>query len=411
MIRVERLYQTKGNFSLKGINLTLSEGEYVTVLGPSGAGKTMFLETIMGLHRPESGRVFLNGTEVTNLPPERRCISYLPQDLAIFPHLSVLDNILFGARMKEMKRTEIVSMLAELTKLLNLEGVIGRKHISTLSGGEKQRVALARALMTRPLLLLLDEPLSALDAFIKRQLQIKLREINRTVNTTIIHVTHDREEAFMLGGKIAVMINGKIEQVGNEDDLYYRPVTLPVAKFLLNNCNIFKVKMIGNLPEGNILLNGDLPLIAEARDEIKPGDLAYAGIRPEEVMVIRSDRPLSSPIMDNQFDCLVIDILKKGGTNSVFVKPAGKEVTIEMELPNYAFQDLSLRIGKHIKISLKKKSLCVLPDQDRQSVNFSGQTETSRKNGRIFNSKNFIKIALKYLLKRYNNKKLYGNFG
>lgn len=384
MIRVESLYQKKGSFSLKGINLALSEGEYLTVLGPSGAGKTMLLEIIMGLHRPESGRVFLNGAEVTNLPPERRGISYLPQDLAIFPHLSVRDNILFGARMKGMKRSEIVSLFVELTRLLNLEGVIGRKHISTLSSGEKQRVALARALMTRPVLLLLDEPLSALDAFIKRQLQIKLREINRTVGTTIIHVTHDREEAFMLGGKIAVMINGKIEQVGNGDDLYYRPVALPVAQFLLNNCNIFKVKMIGNLPDGNFYLNGDLPLIVAARDEIKPGDHVYAGIRPEEVMVIRSDRPFSSPIMENQFDCLVIDILKKGGTNSVFVKPAGKEVTIEMELPTYAFQDLSIRIGEHIMVSLKKKSLWVLPDQDRQPVKFSEQTETAKKIKKIF---------------------------
>lgn len=368
MIIIENLCHTKGSFSLKHINLTIAEGEYLTVLGPSGSGKTMLLETMLGLHRPKTGRIFLNGCEATNLPPEKRSISYLPQDLAIFPHLSVRDNILFGARVKRMRNAEVVSRIHELERLLNLEGIINRKNISNLSSGEKQRVALARALMTRPVLLLLDEPLSALDAFIKRQLQIKLREINRSLGTTIIHVTHDREEAFMLGGKIAIMINGKIEQVGDEADLYYRPASLPVARFLLNNCNIFQVTLIANSSKGTLFLNGDLPLVVETNHEIKLGEQTYAGIRPEDVMVIRSGRPLSGPIMDNQFDCFVIDILKKGGTNSVFVKPIGREINIEMELPNYAFQDLSLQIGGHIRISLKKKSLWVLPPERKQPI-------------------------------------------
>lgn len=361
MITIEGLDLSKGGFTLREVNLTLDRGDYLTLLGPSGAGKTVLLEAIMGLIRPDRGRIFLNGENATFLPPERRGISYLPQDLALFPHLSVRDNVLFGARMRCMGALEMSERLKELVRLLDLGGIIGRRTVGTLSGGEKQRVALARALMPCPSILFLDEPLSALDAYIKRQLQIKLRDINRALGVTIIHVTHDREEAFMLGEKIAVLIGGRLQQVGSRDNIYYRPASLDVARFLLTR-NIFHLEVGEVLPGGDLLLQGALPLVAPQRQARRPGEKVIAGIRPEEVMVIRPDRPLADALRENLFDCTVVDIYSKGGTHAVFVQPRNSEQIIEMEIPNCAFRDLGIQNGDSLQVCLKKKSLWVLPE-------------------------------------------------
>jgi ABC-type Fe3+/spermidine/putrescine transport system ATPase subunit len=362
VITIENLAVTRGGFTLRDVDLTLRRGDYLTLLGPSGAGKTVLLEAIMGLTRPSRGRIFLNGEEATFVPPERRGISYLPQDLALFPHLSVRDNILFGARMRGMGEGEMSERLGELVTLLDLGGIIGRGGVGTLSGGEKQRVALARALMPRPSILFLDEPLSALDAFIKRQLQVKLRDINRSLGVTIIHVTHDRQEAFMLGEKIAVLIGGCLQQVGSRDEIYYRPASLDVARFLLTR-NIFHLEVGKALPGGDFLLQGSLPLVAAPRHGIKEGDRVIAGIRAEEVIVIRPGRPLTDALRENLFDCTVVDIYGKGGSHAVFVQPRESGQVIEMEIPNCAFRDLGIEKGGSLLVCLKKKSLWVLPEE------------------------------------------------
>jgi ABC-type Fe3+/spermidine/putrescine transport system ATPase subunit len=362
MIAIDGLTVTRGGFTLRDVDFTLGHGDYLTLLGPSGAGKTVLLEAIMGLTRPSRGRIFLNGEEATFVPPERRGISYLPQDLALFPHLSVRENIVFGARMRGMGEGEMSERLDELVTLLDLGGIIGRRGVGTLSGGEKQRVALARALMPRPSILFLDEPLSALDAYIKRQLQVKLRDINRSLGVTIIHVTHDREEAFMLGEKIAVLIGGRLQQVGTRDEIYYRPAALDVARFLLTR-NIFHLEVGEVLPGGDLLLQGSLPLVAIQRQATREGERVIAGIRPEEVMVIRPGRPLTDALRENLFDCTVVDIYGKGGSHAVFVQPRESEQVIEMEIPNCAFRDLAIDRGASLLVCLKKKSLWVLPEE------------------------------------------------
>lgn len=214
MIRARNLNHNLPGFNLRDISLDLNKGDYLTLLGPSGAGKSILLETLMGLITPDSGTIHINNLDATQLPPEQRGIAYLPQDLALFPHLSVRQNILFSAPDRKNMSAATMTWLNELLQLLNLEQLIDRRSVLNLSGGERQRVALARALLPKPKILFLDEPLSALDAFTKRQLQVKLREINRLLGVTILHVTHDREEAFMLGERIAVMIEGQIEQIG-----------------------------------------------------------------------------------------------------------------------------------------------------------------------------------------------------
>ncbi len=360
MIRIEQLTARQGSFRLGPIDLDLEHGGYLTILGPSGAGKTVLLEVCLGLASSAGGRLWLDGTEATARPPEQRRIAYLPQDLALFPHLSVQDNILFGARQQRLPTETIGERLKELTALLDLGGILARDTVSTLSGGEKQRVALARALLPGPKLLFLDEPFSALDAAIKRQLQIKLRQINRELGVTILHVTHDQEEAFLLGERIAVMIGGQLRQVGGRDDIYYRPASLAVARFLRNQ-NILELQVDQVGVDGSCRLSGALPLVSAGCTDVRAGDRVAVGIRSEEIVIIRPDRPLGADLQDNLFAARVVDILGFGGTHTLTVAIVDSGVHLNVELPNCAFRDLGYAVGDPLRIALRRRSLWTLP--------------------------------------------------
>lgn len=360
MIRVEQLVAGRGNFTLGPIDLDLGDSSYLTILGPSGSGKTLFLETCMGLLAPRGGRVWLDGREVTGIAPEQRLISYLPQDLALFPHLSVRANILFGAQRRRLDMRKAGARLDDLLDLLDLHALIDRRDVTTLSGGEKQRVALARALLPEPRLLFLDEPFSALDATIKRHLQVKLREVNRQLGVTILHVTHDQEEAFMLGERIAVMIRGRLHQVGNRDDIYYRPASLDVARFLRNQ-NIFDMTIEDILPDGSLRLANRINLIAPGYPGAARGFRLAAGIRSEEVMVIRPNKPIGPELQDNLFHATIDDILVFGGTHTLSVRLDGSDTSVDVELPNCAMRDLGYAIGDPLRICLRKRSLWTIP--------------------------------------------------
>lgn len=363
MIQALRLTVDCGSFHLGEINLEIPAGSYLTLLGPSGAGKTVLLETLMGLLRPTSGEVLLRGREITRIPPEKRQIAYLPQDLALFPHLSVRDNILYGGRVRRLDPLRTEARLTELVKLLDLDGPLSRDSIATLSGGEKQRVALARALLPEPEILFLDEPLSALDASITRQLQIKLRQINRELGVTILHVTHDQEEAFMLGEQIAVLIDGKMRQLGSRDDIYYQPASRQVAKFLRHQ-NIFSLQVVRRLENQRLLLKGDIDLVCTSTVEIPVGAAVTVGIRNEEVTLVRPNRPMRKELLENLFDGTIIDIFGFGGFHTLVLQLHGYQVDIELDLPNCAFRDLGLNIGHQVQVSLRTHCLWILPEDD-----------------------------------------------
>lgn len=361
MIQLENITVERGSFALSGIDLHVSKGEYLTLLGPSGAGKSVLLEAIMGLYGPKVGSIRLNGEQTVGIPPEQRNISYLPQDLALFPHLSVRDNILFGARARKLEMSAVQQQFDELVHLLDIASLLNRKRVRTLSGGEQQRVSLARALLTQPQILLLDEPFSALDACIKRHLQLKLRQISREFGVTVVHVTHDREEAFMLGETIAVMIDGRLQQIGAHDDLYYRPASVAVARFLLNQ-NIFKLQVAEVLENDDLLLQGSLPLQTQNPGNLQPGATVYAGIRGEEVIILRAGRPVPDWLQINRFDAVVTDVCQKGGQHAVFVKLDENALELELEIPNCAFRDLHIKSGERLDICLKKPAIWVIPD-------------------------------------------------
>lgn len=269
MILVRDLHVSVGRFALRGVNLALAEGACLAILGPSGAGKTVLLETVMGARRPDRGQVLVDGRNITDLPPESRRIGYIPQDLALFPHLSVRQNITFGLS-RRSPNAGAAEALEQVVRMFDIAHLLDRRDIATLSGGEKQRVALARALVVRPRVLFLDEPLAALDAASRGDLLWSLRAMRRATNTTVFLVTHDLDEACFLADEVAIMMRGRIVEHGPRDRVFRQPRDVAVARFL----NIRNI-----LPLSRLRAAGLLP--GAATD----GGVTHAAIRAEHVRV------------------------------------------------------------------------------------------------------------------------------
>ena len=217
--------------AVAGVDLDIHEGEFITLLGPSGSGKTTVLRMIAGFERPDSGTIELAGKDVSQLPPYERDVNTVFQDYALFPHMNVVSNIEYGLKVKGVAKQECTSRALEALRQVRLEGY-GERKPSQLSGGQRQRVALARALVNRPSVLLLDEPLGALDLKLREQMQIELKELQRAVGITFIFVTHDQEEALTMSDRIAVFNNGKIEQLGTPREIYGNPISAFVSEFV-----------------------------------------------------------------------------------------------------------------------------------------------------------------------------------
>ena len=227
---------TKGEAVLDNISLEISKGEFITLLGSSGCGKTTTLRIIAGLEQPDAGSVWLDGREVTGLEPNQRDVNTVFQNYALFPHMNVAENIGYGLKLKKVPKSEIRKKVSQMLELVQLEGYEKRKP-SELSGGQKQRVAIARALVNNPKVLLLDEPLGALDLQLRRAMQIELKHLQKKLGITFIYITHDQEEAINMSDRIAVMRDGRIEQIGTPDEIYNHPKTSYVATFV-GNANI-----------------------------------------------------------------------------------------------------------------------------------------------------------------------------
>src|SRR3989449_1854971 len=231
-VRLEGARKSYGQVvAVAGVDLTVEEGEFFTLLGPSGSGKTTLLRLIAGFERPDAGRIELGGRDVTSTPPYLRDTNTVFQDYALFPHMSVADNIGYGLRVKGVSRQPREERVQRALKMVRLEG-LGRRRPNQLSGGQRQRVALARAVVNEPEGLLLDEPLGALDLKLRQEMQIELKQIQKDVGITFVYVTHDQEEALTMSDRLAVMSNGQIEQIGVPVDVYERPATEFVAGFI-----------------------------------------------------------------------------------------------------------------------------------------------------------------------------------
>jgi spermidine/putrescine transport system ATP-binding protein len=278
--------------AVDNLNLELARGEFFTLLGPSGCGKTTTLRMIAGFERPTAGEIRIEGSDVAQLPPHKRPTNTVFQSYALFPHLSVEDNVGFGLKRKKVPRTEIRQRVAAELERVGLASE-GKRRPSMLSGGMQQRVALARALVNLPKVLLLDEPLGALDLKLRKELQVELKRIQRDVGITFVYVTHDQEEALTMSDRIAVMNRGRVEQVASPEEVYNRPATTFVAGFI----------GVSNLMPATVTGTREIKLdqgqtIATATDGFSPGDRCHAVVRPEKLRVelgenghLPADRP------------------------------------------------------------------------------------------------------------------------
>jgi spermidine/putrescine transport system ATP-binding protein len=272
------------------LNLEIYEGEFFSLLGPSGCGKTTTLRMLGGFEEPTSGRIFLGGKEVTYLAPYRRDVNTVFQSYALFPHLSVFENVAFGLKRKRMAKAEIRRRVSTMLELVDLPTMEGRRT-SQLSGGQQQRVALARALVNEPTLLLLDEPMSALDAKLRHQMQIELKRIQTQVGITFLYVTHDQEEAMTMSDRLVVMRLGRIEGIGTPRDVYDRPTTEFVATFLgASNLLAGDVTGIdGSTATVTLTSGATLQVATERLPEARVGLSVKVGVRPEKISIGGSD--------------------------------------------------------------------------------------------------------------------------
>ncbi len=342
MLEVEGIYLEVGDFRLGEADLEVGEGEYFVLLGPSGSGKSLFLEVLAGLRRPDRGRISWKGEDVTRLPPEERGFSLLYQDYALFPHMTVEENIAYGPRAGGLSRADARRAARRAADLAGASHLL-RRMPGTLSGGEKQRVALARALAPRPALVLLDEPLSALDWGRRRELRRELRDLHGATGTTFLHVTHDPEEALYLADRIGVMLRGRLRGAGRAEEIFRNPPDPEVGAFL----GMRNLLPAAFLREGYCLVGEKEVAAASAA----PG-LTHVWIKPEDVLLSLEAFPSSAR---NQFEGRVADW-----------EPAGPLLAVKVDLGGFSlaalvtrrsFEELGIGRGRRVFCTFKSSAV------------------------------------------------------
>ncbi|MFH1756276.1 MAG: ATP-binding cassette domain-containing protein [Candidatus Latescibacterota bacterium] len=329
-------------FELPAVNLTVRAGEYFVLIGPSGVGKTVLLEIIAGLLRPDAGCVRWHGVDVTNRPPEQRSFSIMYQDYALFPHMTVEQNIMYGMNSRRVAKDEAQARVAEITGLLHIAELLHR-FPHTLSGGEQQRVALARALVVKPELVLLDEPLSAVDMHLRHKLQRELKEVQERSRTTFLHVTHDVHEAIRLGHRVGVMLDGQLHQIGSPEELFHKPTDNDVAGFL-GMRNIFAV---GWCDDGFCEAGGVKIHVGK-----RPHSYRYIWIRPEEILLSRE--PFESSAR-NQLRCAVIDW--EFHRVLVNIRLAVEDLIVSVMVTYVSFEKLGIAEGTELCATFKSSAV------------------------------------------------------
>ena len=341
-IEIRGVSLTLGEFAVHKADVSVSEGEYFVLLGPTGAGKTVVLECVAGLHRPDEGEVYVRGQRVDDIAPERRGLGYLPQDYALFPHLNVAQNIGFGMRLRRKSGSEIARRVGELAELLRITHLLHR-DVLRLSGGERQRVALARALAIEPKVLLLDEPLSALDEQTREGLCVELRRVHQELGTTTMHVSHSFEETLAVADRIGVIHQGRIRQVGTPEEVFRHPVSEFVAQFV--RCeNILPGTAAKQARGVRVDVNG---VGFEVGDG--PEGEVFLVVRPEDVDVVRA------PVGEgrNRVAGRVTAVVDKGALVKLNIEGS---VEIASLMGRRAFQGSGLKVGEEVVASFEPEA-------------------------------------------------------
>ncbi len=338
--------------AVAGINLSMPSGEFFSLLGPSGCGKTTTLRLIAGFERPDEGQILLDGVDMVQTPPHKRNVNTVFQNYALFPHLTVAENVAFGLRYKDVSKQDGKKRVADALELVRLQG-LERRRPSQLSGGQQQRVALARALILNPAVLLLDEPLGALDAKLRKALQIELKALQEEIGITFIYVTHDQEEALTMSDRLAVMSNGRVEQIGSPSDVYEEPTTAYVADFL-GVSNLMDANATGAGADGATVRLGEFDLVAAQGDTDTKGDVKIV-IRPERVQL----EPAGTTGA-NRVPGMVERVVYVGSIMQVIVHLAPGQ-TIQVWVQNRG-EDLPYSQGEAVAVHLPADALRVLID-------------------------------------------------
>ena len=364
---------------LKDINLDIKHGEFITLLGPSGCGKTTLLRLIAGFEQPNAGAIYLDGVQMAGLPADKRPVNTVFQQYALFPHMTVAQNVAYGLKLKKIPKDEIQTRVREMLAMVQLEPLANRRP-QDLSGGQQQRVAIARAVINRPKLLLLDEPLSALDHKLRLQMQSELKRLQRELGITFVFVTHDQEEALSMSDRIAVMKDGKFQQIGTPIEIYETPANLFTAKFI-GETNLFKAEVKGVYPEqpdrDGRVTNGRIEVeVCEAQvqdgptpvrnlrrpdfaNDVQVGDIVNLLLRPEDLRIYDPNDKEHGGLLGR-----VIESNYKGSTLDSIIELTNGHIIKASEFFDEDGPSFDYKLNEGVKVSWVDGWEWVLPEED-----------------------------------------------
>jgi spermidine/putrescine transport system ATP-binding protein len=353
MVELRRVSKKFGSFTaLEEVSFDIAEGEFMTFLGPSGCGKTTCLRLISGFENPSTGEVFIAGKNVTHDPPYRRSVNQVFQSYALFPHLSVYENISFGLRMQKLSAPDIKRRVDRVVEMTSLQEFAERKP-AQLSGGQRQRVALARAVVCEPKVLLLDEPLSALDAKLRTQMRAELKQLQKRLGITFVFVTHDQEEALTMSDRIAVISCGRVEQIGTVNEIYYQPATRFVATFI-GETNIVEAEIVDKGADViHCRIEGGMTLAVRAGTPAA-GNNVLLSLRPEKIRLYRSQ-----PQGQNVFSGRIVVQVFKGAVNDLTVA-VSRGLELRALIANDGQQELVFQEGEEVFCRIQPEDINIV---------------------------------------------------
>jgi spermidine/putrescine transport system ATP-binding protein len=357
VLELHGVSKTFGNMpAVDDLSLQVCRGEFLSLLGPSGCGKTTTLRMIAGFETPTAGDVSLEGKRLGNTPPYKRQVNTVFQHYVLFPHMTVYQNIAFGLQMKRLPKHDIQSRVTDMLKIVELSGYEAR-FPHQLSGGEQQRVGLARALVNEPVVLLLDEPLGALDLKVRKRMQQALKRIHREVGITFLYVTHDQEEALVLSDRVAIMNRGRLEQLDSVEDIYLRPRSKYVSDFI-GEVNLFSGTVVAGISgRATVLTSGGSSLYVDVNDDLPVGTAVEVAVRPEKIQ-------LSSEFVqgENTFSGLVVEQAFLGAMTRYFVRLDSGEEVMVLRQNHGAADDLIIQRGARISVAWTRAWAKVFPN-------------------------------------------------
>lgn len=356
-LEIESLDIGLGKFSLKNVTLSCGKGEYHVLLGPTGSGKSTLLKCILGFLKIQNGRIRLDGNNITEVPPEHRRMGYVPQNYALFPHLSVEENLRFGIRAGEVTNDRAGSTVDGLCEMLGIDHLRGRE-VHNLSGGEKQKVAIGRALAIRPELLLLDEPFSSIDEGARRNLWFELKRIVEQGGFTTLHVTHNLEEAYILGEHLSVLIDGNLVQSGHKQDIFERPASESIARYL-NYRNIFRGRTKSH-PEGTLVETEHFDVVLKRK--LPLNEQVGLCVRAQDIKIIKEGVPIKDSLKRNVFTGKIVDLFPLTDYCLMWFKVdgSGREFDFEVKFPRYLKERYDLYTGRSLRVALWEPTIILL---------------------------------------------------